>query len=55
MNPITTKEYPTPAKRPKYSVLENRHLKEETGYQMKDWKEALDEYVEWYKEKREVI
>lgn len=55
VNPITTKEYPTPAKRPKYSVLENRHLKEETGYQMKDWKEALDEYVEWYKEKREVI
>ncbi|ROR28428.1 dTDP-4-dehydrorhamnose reductase [Mobilisporobacter senegalensis] len=44
--PITTKEYPTPAKRPAYSVLENKRLKELGGFTMKDWKDALTEYME---------
>jgi dTDP-4-dehydrorhamnose reductase len=41
---LTTEEYPTPAKRPKYSVLENKKLKE-MDYYMKPWKEALQEYM----------
>lgn len=43
--PITTIEYPTPAKRPAYSVLENKKLKELGGFAMKEWKEALIEYM----------
>ncbi len=42
---ISTREYPTPAKRPMYSVLENKKLKDDYGYYMKEWKEALKEYM----------
>ncbi|MDF2513222.1 MAG: hypothetical protein K0S04_3088 [Herbinix sp.] len=41
---ITTKEYPTPAKRPMYSILDNKALRERHGYYMKDWKDAFKEY-----------
>ncbi len=47
VNPIATEEYPTPARRPRYSVLENKKLKE-AGYTMKHWKEALKEYMEQF-------
>ncbi len=43
--PITTEEYPTPAKRPKYSVLKNTRLAE-AGHTLKFWKDALKEYME---------
>ena len=43
---ITTAEYPTPARRPMYSVLDNKRLRERHGYYMKDWKEALVEYID---------
>lgn len=42
---VTTEEYGAPAKRPAYSVLDNRRLKERFGYVMKDWKDALDKYL----------
>jgi dTDP-4-dehydrorhamnose reductase len=44
VEPVTTEEYKTAAKRPQYSVLENRKLKE-LGYNMLSWQEALREYV----------
>lgn len=43
--PVTTKEYPTPAKRPAYSVLENKKLKELGGFTIKEWKDAFTEYM----------
>jgi dTDP-4-dehydrorhamnose reductase len=34
---ITTEEYPTPARRPFYSVLSNSHLKQDFGLELPDW------------------
>lgn len=45
VNHITTEEYPTPAKRPAYSVLENYMLKLTMGYEADDWKTAIQEYI----------
>ena len=38
---ITTSEYPTPAKRPKYSVLDKTKIKTEFKTTIKSWEEAL--------------
>jgi dTDP-4-dehydrorhamnose reductase len=43
---ITSAEYPTPAKRPMYSILDNKKLREHHGYYMKDWMDALKEYMD---------
>lgn len=45
VEPITTAEYPTPAKRPMYSILDNKALRDRHGYVMKDWKDAFREYM----------
>lgn len=39
--PITTAEYPTPARRPSYSVLSNALLASTFGIQLPDWREQL--------------
>lgn len=41
VKPITTSEYPTPAKRPAYSVLNKSKIQNVFGIQLKDWKESL--------------
>lgn len=41
LNPIPTSAYPTPAKRPEYSVLDKTKIKATFGIQIKDWKTAL--------------
>ena len=39
--PITTRDYPTPAARPAYSVLEARRLCEDFGIQPPQWRDGL--------------
>jgi len=51
IEPISSNEYPTPARRPAYSVLDNKRLREQHGYYMKDWTEALKEYMQSIKNK----
>jgi dTDP-4-dehydrorhamnose reductase len=41
--PITTQEYPTPARRPSYSVLGNDRLSSEFGVRLPDWRTQLKE------------
>ena len=43
--PCTTEEYPTPASRPKNSILENGRLKQLQLNCMKHWKEDVDTFV----------
>ncbi|MCP4914420.1 MAG: dTDP-4-dehydrorhamnose reductase [Oligoflexia bacterium] len=41
INPIPSSEYPTPAKRPKYSVLSKEKLKNKLNITIPEWKESL--------------
>ena len=43
--PVSTEEYGAAAKRPAYSMLENRMLKENFDYSMADWEDALKKYL----------
>ena len=43
INPIETKAYPTPAKRPHYSLLNKAKIKEAFNISIPFWKESLDE------------
>lgn len=43
VQPIATADYPTPARRPAYSVLDNSRLQAELGIRLPDWTAALDE------------
>ena len=42
INPIETKEYPTPAQRPHFSLLNKSKVKEEFGIIIPYWKDSLD-------------
>lgn len=43
INPITTAQYPTPAKRPSYSVLDKTKIQETFGTRLKNWKDSLQQ------------
>ncbi|WP_372754030.1 dTDP-4-dehydrorhamnose reductase [Mariniflexile sp.] len=41
LNPIPTTSYPTPAKRPAYSVMDKSKIKRELGIEISSWTESL--------------
>lgn len=45
LNAISTADFPTPAKRPAYSVLNNDKLKHSFGIQLPSWQQALQECI----------
>ena len=49
VNAVTTAEYPTPATRPTYSVLNCEKLRRATGIPGQPWEQALDQMLAHYK------
>jgi dTDP-4-dehydrorhamnose reductase len=45
IQPIKTEDYPTKALRPRYSVLSKEKIKNEFDLQIRDWDEALDDFL----------
>jgi dTDP-4-dehydrorhamnose reductase len=43
LNPITTDQFPTPAKRPSYSVLDTQQIEKDFDTPIRNWKDALSE------------
>ena len=44
--PTTTEQFGARARRPKYSVLDNANLRKIDLVDLRDWKEALKDYIE---------
>lgn len=45
VKPITTQQFPTPAKRPAYSVLDKSKIKQEFGIIPPDWRTSLEKCI----------
>jgi dTDP-4-dehydrorhamnose reductase len=43
--PITTAEFPTPARRPAWSVLDNTGFQRQFGYSLPDWRQGLNHII----------
>ena len=52
INPIETKEYPTPATRPHYSLLNKSKIKKEFNIIIPYWKDSLDECLKTMGERK---
>jgi dTDP-4-dehydrorhamnose reductase len=44
LNPIPTTQFPTPAERPKYSVLDKTKIKTAFGIEIKPWEQSIEIY-----------
>ena len=55
IQPITTKEYPTPAKRPVYSTLSTKKIEALLGKEPRSWILALTDYLEAYKKHQGIV
>ena len=49
-----TSDFPQKARRPAWSVLENARLKELGCHVMRPWKDALEDFLEYYRNGKEV-
>lgn len=49
--PCSSAEYPTPARRPQNSILENARLKDEGINIMNDWQQDMDRYIDTFRER----
>lgn len=47
--PCTTKEYPTPAKRPAFSALDNMMFRNTIGDEFRNWDKALESFLNDYR------
>jgi len=54
VNPIETKEYPTPAKRPYYTVLNKAKIKESFNITIPHWRDSLRECLNKIESKKDV-
>jgi len=45
IQPIKTEDYPTAARRPRYSVLSKEKIKREFGLKIREWDEALEDFL----------
>lgn len=45
VSPLSTEQFPTPAKRPKYSVLDKTKIQQTFSVRLRDWKESLTECI----------
>ena len=52
INPIETFEYPTPAKRPHYSLLNKSKMKSAFNIEIPYWKDSLDECLKTMGERK---
>jgi len=52
INPIESKDYPTPVKRPHYSVLNKSKIKEKFNLEIPFWKDSLDECLKTMGERK---
>ena len=55
IKPIKTKEYPTLAKRPGYSVLSKDKIKKEFNLKIRNWEEALEDFISLLKTSQEKL
>ena len=55
INPIETKEYPTPASRPHYSLLNKSKIKKDFGIEIPYWKDSLEECLDILGERKQWV
>jgi len=55
IQPIKTEDYPTAAKRPKYSALSKEKIKMEFNLKIRDWDKALEDFLISLKENRKYL
>ncbi|MBU4510118.1 sugar nucleotide-binding protein, partial [bacterium] len=55
IQPIKTEDYSTAARRPRYSILSKEKIKKEFNLKIRDWDEALEDFLVSLKENRKIL